>query len=389
MKGKIHNLANRQTDRVSHRKSGIELLKIIAIILIVISHVVQTLSSDNSYISYSDYVLNLSVATTNIQHFILILFRYFGVWGNAIFFVCSAWFLLGSSKFNKKKWLFIVVEVWLVSIVILIITYIIRQGNITKTIIVKCLFPTIFSNNWYLTCYLLFYPIHPLLNSIINRMNKIELFRISTVLFVLYFCLGSLKGDWFFPSQLIFWIAIYFLIAYIQFYMQDFCNNTKKNIALFFIGAAGFIFLEISTNYMGLHFSIMNDKMLRWLTNRNPFILAMSIAMLNVFRQFKFSNGLVNYISSLSLLIYIIHDNLILRTYFRPTMVNYIYENYGYQHIVAWIFVLASVVFLFGTVVAVIYDKTIRNLTRSFSEKIFPLIRRIYLRLESTILKYK
>lgn len=83
------------------RNSGIELLKIIAIVLIVISHVVYTLKTVNPYISYNGYVVDLSIATADIWKFILAIFSYFGALGNSIFFICSAWFLLRSSKYNK------------------------------------------------------------------------------------------------------------------------------------------------------------------------------------------------------------------------------------------------------------------------------------------------
>ena len=43
--------------RPTIRRSGIELLKIVAILLIVISHATQTLSDQNIFISYQDYVL--------------------------------------------------------------------------------------------------------------------------------------------------------------------------------------------------------------------------------------------------------------------------------------------------------------------------------------------
>lgn len=52
------------------------------------------------------------------------------------------------------------VEIWTVSIIILIITYIILRGDISTKIILKSVFPTLFANNWYMTCYLLFYPVH-------------------------------------------------------------------------------------------------------------------------------------------------------------------------------------------------------------------------------------
>ena len=71
------------------RNSGIEILKIIAIILIVISHVTQTLYSNNPIFS-NEYVLEVRYSSKNIQHLILAWFSTFGAHGNLIFFVSSA-----------------------------------------------------------------------------------------------------------------------------------------------------------------------------------------------------------------------------------------------------------------------------------------------------------
>lgn len=105
---------------LKERDSGIELLKVFAIILIVISHTVQTLRSENVMVPYQDYVVTLT-ATTSLRDFILTLFSYFGAWGNTIFFVCSAWFLLRSTVYNKQKWFYMLVEIWVVSVTILAI----------------------------------------------------------------------------------------------------------------------------------------------------------------------------------------------------------------------------------------------------------------------------
>ena len=87
----------------STRRSGIELLKIAAILLIVISHITQTMHAPNPDIAYSGYLIDLDSATRSLQTFVLILFRHFGVLGNTVFFICSAWFLLESDKFKKKE----------------------------------------------------------------------------------------------------------------------------------------------------------------------------------------------------------------------------------------------------------------------------------------------
>ncbi len=126
MEQKISLNSNRY--KQANRESAIELLKIIAVLLIIIRHVIQTLFYENSFISYHEYVLDLSIATTKIQMLVLSVLAYCGAWGNDIFFICSAWFFLQSKKVNKKKWVFILIEIWTISTIILLFTYFMWGG---------------------------------------------------------------------------------------------------------------------------------------------------------------------------------------------------------------------------------------------------------------------
>lgn len=371
----------------SERNSGIELLKIIALFLIGVSHVVNTLRIAGVHIPYNEFVVDISIAATDVKHFILMLFSYFGVLGNNIFFISSAWFLLRSSKYNKRKWFFMFLEIWLISIIILILTLINRHGNISPDIILYSIFPTTFSNNWYLTCYLLFYPIHPLLNMVINKLNRQDLFRISAAMFLLYFCLNFIIGGLFFASTIILWITIYFVMAYFQLYLKDSVNSIKCNVILLIVGFTGYIGIAFLANYLGLRIPALNNEVLHWASFYNPFLLAISLAMFNLMRKIVFRNKVINYISSLSLLIYIIHENIILRTYYRPAMWNFVYQNYGYDHIIMWAFVLTIIVLMISFVISVIYDKTIRPCIKRIADSLYSSIRNIYLKLEAAVLK--
>ena len=142
------------------RDSGIESLKIIAIFIIMISHITQTLTVVTPDFSYFEAVADVSIATTDVQTIVLLIFRHFGILGNNLFFICSAWFLLKSTAYNKRKWFFMLAEIWSISVIILSITYFLRHGNIPTDLLIKCVFPTLYANNWYMTCYLIFYMIH-------------------------------------------------------------------------------------------------------------------------------------------------------------------------------------------------------------------------------------
>lgn len=374
---KLINNIDRQT-----RDSGIELLKIFAIFVIVINHTVQSLTNEAYNIPNNGFVIDISRAITNIQCILLQIFRHFGVLGNSVFFICSAWFLLKSKNWNKKKWLFMVIEIWVVSIVIFIITYIILHGNISIGIIISSLFPTTFGNNWYMTCYLLFYPIHPILNSIVNMMNQRQLFRSTLVMVFLYVFMNFINCSWFFSSAIILWITIYFAIAYMQKYLMSFVDNIRENIILFIIGVIGFIGIILITDICGLYSQVLSDKVMRWVNNCNPFLLAMSIAMFNIARNIHFKNRFINYISKLSLLIYIIHENIILRTYFRPAMWNYVYKRFGYSDVIQWVFIISFIIFIFGILCSILYVLTLQRFVNKVSGKLYEVVRIKYLLFE-------
>ncbi|MCD7791892.1 MAG: hypothetical protein LUG92_00635 [Oscillospiraceae bacterium] len=75
----------------AERFSGVELLKILAIFMIITSHVAQTISSENSYTVLNFDVLDLGAASNSAQLLIMSLMRTLG--GGVIVYSLSA--LLG------------------------------------------------------------------------------------------------------------------------------------------------------------------------------------------------------------------------------------------------------------------------------------------------------
>ncbi len=373
---------------INRRNSSIELLKVVGIILIVISHVVQTLHSNNDYVIANDYILDISTATTNIQQLILTILRYSGALGNSIFFICSAWFLLDNDKVDKKKILHMLMNVWVISITILIAVYIIRGGNLQIKLIIKQILPTTFENNWYITCYLLFYPLHPFLNRLIKSMEQKILLKSTLVLLFLYVGVNYILSGRFFSSQIILWITLYFAIAYMKFYLADLSNNVKFNILTFGIGFVGNIGIVCLTNFLGLRFEIFSDELLRWNSNCSPLLLLMAFSMFNIARGVRFENNIVNYISRLSLLIYIFHENLLLRTFYRPQMWNYVYKQFGYDDILIWTLILVVLVFSFGLITSIIYRNTMEKIVTIVCDWLYPISQKIYKKIESNILRF-
>jgi hypothetical protein len=111
------------------------------------------------------------------------------------------------------------------------------------------------------------------------------------------------------------------------------------------------------------------------------------ICLFNVVKNIRFESKVVNYISKLSLLIYIIHENWILRNYYRPMLWQYVYTNFGYDYILGWTLILVAVVFAFAFLTSVVYQKTIQKLVMRISDKLYFKLVKYYGYLEKIILQ--
>nr|WP_297767853.1 acyltransferase family protein [uncultured Butyrivibrio sp.] len=375
-----------RVDKRNRRNSSIELLKIFALALIVINHVVSTLWSPSPYFQYDDYMIDLGMASTSISQLLLAIFSYFGELGNDIFFVCSAYFLLNSKAYNKKKWFLLFGEIWFISVSIMFASVIYTKGNIPGELVVGSFFPTTFANNWYLTMYLLFYPIHPFLNMIVYNISQKSLFRLTCAMSFLYLGMNFILDDLFFYSYILVWITIYFIIAYMKLYLQNYAEKVRYNAILLAIGMLGYVGLVVLTNHLGLSIERLSNNVLYWMKRCNPFLIMIAIAAINLAKKIEMNNKVINYLSGLSLVVYVLHENIILRSMLRPRLWRYIYSIYGYKHIISWSIVISFVVLLISIFVAIVYDKTIRNLVQLIESKIYEILKKAYLHMESFVL---
>jgi hypothetical protein len=209
---------------------------------------------------------------------------------------------------------------------------------------------------------------HTILNNILNGLNQRQHLAATSALVILYLVINFIKDGLFFTSGIIVWVAIYFLLSYFKTYHQKQCNSIKFNVILFVIGFLLFLATIIVTNFLGFKIGYFSNKLLYWNNNNNFFAITFVIALFNLFRQMKFKSRFINYTSSLSLLVYIIHDNIILRRYYRPFFINWLYETFGYSQVVLLMLAATFAIFVGTTIVAFIYDKTIRRFVRMLSE---------------------
>lgn len=194
-------------------------------------------------------------------------------------------------------------------------------------------------------------------------------------------------GTSFFSSRLVMWTVIYFFIAYMKFYGEDLWNSKKLNIAMIITGLIGNYGMIYVTNLLCLKGRLMDGALQIWNVPYNPFILVLVIGMFNITRNIKRYNDMINYLSKLSLFVYLIHENRLLRTLYRPAIWQEVYLRFGYAHVLCWDFILAAAVFLVSLVLSILYFESLHKLTVSTSKIIYNRAARSWNELEERLFR--
>ena len=112
----------------------------------------------------------------------------------------------------------------------------------------------------------------------------------------------------------------------------------------------------------------------------NPFILIIGISIFNLFNIKQFHNEIINKISSLSLLYYVIHENILFRKYIRPHIYIHILNKVNNHFLTTTILVI--LMFAVGMLLSFIYKNTLQKIVHKCSSILFNYLKKKYLIIE-------
>ena len=301
------------------RNSSIELLKLISIILIVLSHAAASapIATKNG----GDLVLlnSLKITITNL-----------GQIGNCIFFVSSVWLLLESYNVKINKAIKMIVESFCTSVFCLAIV-LLAGYNIPLKEIVFSFFPLTFGFYWFISCYILIYLIHPYINYVIEKLSQFQLFCIVSSFVLLYSVyVLILGGDYFYYNELIGFLSLYFITAYFKKYSNNKLSSKKLCILILLpslLWIIGSVFLAI----LAANVASFSNKSL-WLNKFiNPCFVAIALGLVSFANKRKFYLASINYLSSLTLIVFMLHNNKLVRTIVEIDFYNKIFLRDGFE----------------------------------------------------------
>lgn len=279
------------------RQSNLELLRIIAMLMVVSLH----------FMGHGGILDNVKVFSNNF--FMANLIESFSIYAVNVYVLISAYFMC-DSKVTTKKMINIWTQVVFYTLFIYLILLVAGIVDFNLIDAIRSLLPIIFNHYDFVTAYIVLMFLSPFLNKLINSMNKNEFNKLIITLLIFFVFLGIV-----FPIHLIVsnylspFIVLYFIAAYIKRYLQNKLN--KKRSLLLYVGSSLLIFFGTIILYV-LGLDQLKGNLLSY---RFILVILGSIGLFTLFLNINIQSKLINNISALTFGVFLIHENNFIRSF--------------------------------------------------------------------------
>ena len=313
----------------STRNYGLDVLRCVAMIMVVILH----------YLDKGGILRNLSdEGSFRAADAVAWLLEAFCIVAVNLYMLMSG-YLLYSGSFKLSRLLKLVAKVWLYSVIVGFIG--IALGTPTESVDtyfkLRLLFPVSMNTYWFMTAYIFFYLLVPVLGIAAKAMNRAQMKILIGGLLVFHVIVKTIV-----PAQLtadaagmdaMWYVVLYFVAVYIRRFvaagdgkmlagkMAEFSGITC--VIAYIVGV-----LLIFGEAMALRFVYLKTGSLSYILNisyayNHLFVLFASVALFMAFLKLKVSKkvgGVFAFLGKYSLGVYLFHENLSIRYAWEPLL---------------------------------------------------------------------
>lgn len=299
------------------RQSGIELLRIIAMIQIIYLHL---------YLYGNMH--SASVSAGDLDGFLVTFVWSFCRAPVDLFIMISGYFMI-TAKFDIKKTIKRALTTYgamiFYSLTISVIFFIANPDKVTAVSVAKAIFP-LTSKTWYfLSNYIIILLLSPFLNRMLTTLTKKQyLYLIGIVFFVMsvWSTVSSIEGlnkvfqvnkivDPYYGKSVGGFLLCYFIGGYLRLFVPTKENADKKhNLKFKYL----ILFALLCIADVGLYYTFDEYRKVFGMFN-NPLVVIEAACLILFFRDFKFRSKPVNVIAGTTLGIYAIHEHAYVRNW--------------------------------------------------------------------------
>lgn len=333
------------------RNSNIEIVRIISMIFIVLSHYTVHNGIENASLplGLNRYILEISTL---------------GNIGVILFVLISGYFSIEQKEFKFKKIISLYLQVMFYSTSIYLLFVIFGNLDFSIKTLIKMFLPITFKEYWFVTAYISLTFLSPFLNKLLKKLKRQEHLNFIFIQMILFAVVPTITLRDFYGAELIQFIMFYTIGSYLKLYPTNYLNKNKNaNIILFIIASIILFLSPLMFDILALKIpTFLNYTLL--LFYRNSIIaLIFSITLFSIFTNMKEKNNkLINIIAGCTFGVYLIHDNNLTRGFLWVDLfknAQYAQSNWFLLHLICAV----SIVFIAATIIEYIRKNTIEKLT--------------------------
>ena len=290
-----------------NRDSNIELLRIIAMCLIIFHHMALNTGIVEGYTVNGNMVFGIIGGIG-------------GKIGVVIFLIITGYFSI-NKNFSFKKVFILWLQIFCYSVGFMLVFRLTGIEKWSKVDTLKTFFPLAYNQYWFITVYLYLLLLIPFINKFLNSLTKENYNKVLVVLTIIFvviptiFYSNGLIGSTQTPMGILLFIYVYIIGAYIRLYGIKFFENRKlRNIILICLGYI-IVFAIVLIGKKLEQKNIFWSNLFAYYREMNSiFILVPSIALFYVFKEWKLKyNRFINYFASISFAVYLFHESNFMR----------------------------------------------------------------------------
>lgn len=349
------------------RQTNLELLRIISMILIVMSH--------------TDDWLGEACQSSFLNQCIADWLNMGGQIGVGCFLLISAYFMV-DQKFTIRKFLRLAGDVWTytLGIGIVFVSYILLHDNFRISfgsavmLTIRSLFPIMFSHYWFVTAYVILMFFSPFLNKLIYSMDQNTYRKFLAIYIIIsvvldggvFYALDGMADGRLFPILL-----MYFMGGYIKKFGCPQKLGAKKFLVIAFLGYILLYLSIVGIGFLGnwLDISQLVENRFFFRTLNSPFVFVINVALFLGFLKMPMKyNAIVNAIASATFGVYLIHANRIVSGYFLSRILVLVKAITPFALLIRSVLYVA-IIFAGCVAIDLIRQKTIKKLWIEYVEK--------------------
>ena len=354
------------------RNSAVELLRIIAMYMIVVYHC--TLQSG----------FDLESASFGLQKFTYEILQT-GAIGVDIFVLITGFFGYKSGS-NPKKIISLLLEVEFYSILVGVCMILTGDEELSASYVLHTLFPTTFKQYWFFTAHIVLMLLSPYINKFIAAVSRADHLKLIAVMIVLWGVIPFFTDQDFYFNEVITVIMLYIIGAYLGKYSDNVLAKGRNAEILTVICSVLLAGGVLACGIAGKYVPAVKNLSPHFYVRLSPLVIGLAAGLLATFTKMNFRSGFINKVASCTFAVYLIHYNpyfcsVLWKKYLKS--VDYVYTKYWFLYLL----ISTVVVFAACIIIEFIRKSTIEKPLNNLAGKIYDKAEKFVIKIIDSIKK--